>query len=467
MVKSGNDESLERVDERQANGKALRKQVPRRSHGEWAPASNRPDPIDLLQQQDAGRLDYLLPIKYGRMMASPFAFLRGSAVVMASDLSTVPRTDLDVALCGDAHLSNFGIFATPERNIVFDINDFDETYLGPFEWDVKRLAASAVVAGRGNGFDAKTNSELAQIVAGVYRDAMGKLAAMTVLDVWYYAVDSSDVVNLFRTYAAGSVQQAKNTFKKARRRTGERTLAKLTQTVDGKLQIINNPPLVVRLDNLMTDEEKAAAREQGNIQKAWQSYLESLPLERRRLLTRYRITDAALRVGGVGSVGTRCLIALLEGDRPEDAIILQQKESGPSALAAYLPARSFASEAERVVVGQRLMQASSDIFLGWSRTQTGRDYYWRQLKDMKGSFNVDALGPQGLGTYLAVCAACLARAHARSGDPVVISSYLGKSDVWMQAMAQFADRYADQTELDYQALVTAVKQGRIVAETGI
>ena len=467
MVKSANGERSKSVDEREANGKALRKQTPRRSHGEWAPASNRPDPIDLLQQQDAGRLEYLLPIKYGRMMASPFAFLRGSAVVMASDLSTMPQTGLDVALCGDAHLSNFGIFATPERNIVFDVNDFDETYLGPFEWDVKRLAASAVVAGRGNGFDAKTNSELAQIVAGVYRDAMAKLAAMTVLDVWYYAVDASDVVNLFRTYAAGSVKQAKNTIKKARRRTGERTLEKLTQVVDGKREIINSPPLVVRLANLMTDEEKAAAREQGDIQKTWQSYLESLPLDRRRLLTRYRITDAALRVGGVGSVGTRCLIALLEGDRPEDAIILQQKESAPSALAAYLPGRSIASEAERVVVGQRLMQASSDIFLGWSRAQTGRDYYWRQLKDMKGSFNVDALGPQGLGTYLAVCAACLARAHARSGDAVVISSYLGKSDVWIQAMAQFADRYADQTELDYQALVTAVKQGRIVAETGI
>lgn len=447
--------------------KELRKQVPRSSHGEWVPAADRPDPISLLQQQDTGRIQYLLPVKYGRMMASPFAFLRGSAVVMAADLATTQSTGLEVVLCGDAHLSNFGIFATPERNIAFDINDFDETYPGPFEWDVKRLAASAVVAGRGNEFDAKTCTKLAEVVAGVYRDAIHRLAGMTILDVWYYRIDASDVINLFLQYAAGSAKMAKQTIKKARSRTAARTLGKLTHVVDGKREIVNSPPLVVRLSALMTEEEKGAVRQQGDIEQAWKAYLQSLPIERRRLLTRYHITDAALRVGGVGSVGTRCLIALLEGDRPEDAIILQQKESGPSALAAYLSNRDFASEAERVVVGQRLMQASSDIFLGWSKATEGTDYYWRQLKDMKGSFQIDALGPQALGTYLAICAACLARAHARSGDPVAISSYLGKSDAWIRAIAQFADRYADQTENDHRALVDAINNGRIRAMPGV
>lgn len=452
---------------RLAAGKAVRNAVPRRSHGDWQPASDRPDPLDLLQQQDEGRLHYLLPIKYGRMMASPFAFLRGSAVVMASDLSSTPRTGLEVALCGDAHLANFGIFATPERNLVFDINDFDEIYLGPFEWDVKRLAASAVVAGRGNGFDAKTCRELARGVASVYRDAIRELASKTLLDVWYYQIDATNAVNLFRTYAAGSAEQAKKTIKKARRRTSARTLEKLTHVVDGKREIINNPPLVVRLTNLMTDEEKAAAREQGDIEQAWQAYLASLPLERRRLLTRYRITDVALRVGGVGSVGTRCLIALLEGDRPEDAIILQQKEADASALAAYLNPLEFSSQAERVVVGQRLMQASSDIFLGWSNSRKGIDYYWRQLKDMKGSFDVDTLDPQGLGAYLAICAACLARAHARSGDPIAIGSYLGTSNAWPDALERFATAYADQTEKDHQALLAAVEDARIMATPGV
>ena len=467
MTDDQHDDRPTGVAARQDSGKETRRLVPRRSQGEWMPATDRADPINLLQQQDKGRIEYLLPIKYGRMMASPFAFLRGSAVIMASDLATTQSTELEVALCGDAHLSNFGIFATPERNIVFDINDFDEVYFGPFEWDLKRLAASAVVAGRSNGFDAETCTQLAQVVAGIYRDVMRKAAGMPILDVWYSRVDADDVVSMFTKYAAGSAKQAQKTVKEARRRTSTRTLEKLTHVVNGKREIINSPPLVVRLSELMTDEEKAAARQQGDLEKAWQGYLESLPLERRRLLIRYRITDAALRVGGVGSVGTRCLIALLEGDRPQDAIILQQKQSGPSALAPYLKPHALTSEAERVVVGQRLMQASSDIFLGWSKDATGIEFYWRQLKDMKGSFDVSALDPQGLGTYLAICAACLARAHARTGDPIAISSYLGKSDVGIKAIGQFAMAYADQTKKDHQSLLDAIDSGRVVATPGV
>jgi uncharacterized protein (DUF2252 family) len=453
-------------EERRQMAKALRKRVPRSSHRDWQPAPDRPDPISLLLQQDKGRLPYLLPIKYGRMLASPFAFLRGSAVVMAADLAKTPVTGLEVTLCGDAHLSNFGIFATPERNVVFDINDFDETYPGPWEWDVKRLAASAVVAGRDKGFDDETCRKLAVLVGKTYREAMQRAAAMTILDVWYFHVDASSVVKLFATYAQASAKQASKTVQKARMQTAGHTLEKLTHVVDGKRQIINAPPLVVRLSQLLTDEQKAAARDQGDVQQAWQAYLDSLPRERRVLLKHYRIADAALRVGGVGSVGTRCAIILLEGDKPEDALILQQKEVDPSALAAYLPQQTFASQAERVVFGQHLMQASSDIFLGWNPGKSGRDYYWRQLKDMKGSFDVAAFDADGFATYLAVCALCLARAHARAGDAAAISSYLGSSTVFDDAIGHFALAYADQTQHDYQALVDAVDQGRIVAQTG-
>ena len=460
------NESLS-VEDRRAQGKSLRKQVPRGSHGEWAPAADRPDPLALLQAEDKGRLQQLLPIKYGRMLASPFAFLRGSALVMASDLAASPVSGLEVILCGDAHLSNFGIFATPERDVVFDVNDFDECYPGPWEWDLKRLAASAVVAGRGNGFDDKTNKKLAAKVSKAYREAMKKLAAMSNLDVWYYHVDASTVVQLFDQRAKRSAKQAQKTVKKAQSHTTAHTMDKLTEIVDGKRQITSAPPLVVRLSDLATEEQKKEAADHGEIQHAWQAYLESLPQERRRLLKRYHITDAALRVGGVGSVGTRCMIALFEGEKPEDALILQQKEADHSALEPYLSMREFDSQAQRVVVGQRLMQASSDIFLGWDEARTGTQYYWRQLKDEKGFFDVTTLDVDGLATYLAVCAACLARAHARAGEPAAISGYLGGYDVFDKAISKFAVAYADQTEKDYQALVDAVNNGHIVADTGV
>jgi uncharacterized protein (DUF2252 family) len=453
-------------EERAALGKSFRKQAPRSSHGDWTPAPDRPDPISLLQAQDEGRLQHLLPIKYGRMLASPFAFLRGSAVVMASDLAASPVTGLHVVLCGDAHLSNFGIFATPERNLVFDINDFDEAYPGPWEWDLKRLAASAVLAGREHGFKEEVCRQLATVVSRTYRQAMRRFFEAAILDVWYHQVDADLVLDVFKTYAGKSAKEAEKTFKKADARTSERTLEKLTEVVDGKRQIVNNPPLLERLSDLSTEEYQQVTEQV--LESAWFAYVNSLPEERRRLLARFRVTDAALRVGGVGSVGTRCMIGLLEGDADRDAIILQQKEAGPSALEPYLPQVDYASQAQRVVIGQRLMQAASDIFLGWHQsTLTGTQYYWRQLKDKKGSFDMQKLDERGMGTYLAVCSLCLARAHARTGDAAAISGYLGSGTVFDDAISRFAVAYADQTERDYQALVDAVDTGRIVAETGI
>jgi len=461
------DQQLLSVEERTTQGKSLRKQVPRRSHGEWTPATDRPDPLSLLQAQDEGRLEHLLPIKYGRMVASPFAFLRGSAVVMASDLAGTPVTGLDAALCGDAHLSNFGIFATPERNLVFDLNDFDEVFIGPWEWDLKRLAASAVVAGRQNGFKEDDNRKLAELVARAYREAMNRFSNSPILDVWYFHVETKKILALLESYYQKAAKDTAKIIKKARKKTQAHTLEKLTQVVAGKRQFINNPPLLVRLSDLLTEEQKSQVKEQ-DIKKAWFEYLNSLAQERRVLLSRFRMADAALRVGGVGSVGTRCSILLLEGSTQQDAIILQQKEAGPSVLEAYLPRRDYSSYAQRVVIGQRMMQAASDIFLGWNQSpMSTRQYYWRQLKDMKGSVDVTTLDERGLGAYLAVCSLCLARAHARTGDPVAITGYLGNGDVFDQAISKFAFAYADQTERDHQALVEAIENGQISSETGI
>jgi uncharacterized protein (DUF2252 family) len=454
-------------DERLKAGKELRKAVPHGSHGEWHPAPDRPDPVSLLQAQDEGRVEQLLPIKYGRMLESAFTFYRGSAVLMAADLANTPVSGFDAVLCGDAHLSNFGVFATPERKLVFDLNDFDEVYPGPWEWDLKRLAASAVIAGRDNGFKAKDNRKLARLVARVYREAMHRFAKESVLDVWYYHVEAEQVLALFDQHSQKGAKSTKKMLRKARTKTREATLEKLTKVVDGKRQIVNDPPLLVRLEDLMTDEQKAQIPEQ-HVEAAWSDYLGSLPVERRLLLSKFRIADGALRVGGVGSVGTRCTILLLEGSAHKDAIILQQKEAGPSVLEAYLPDRGYSSHAERVVIGQRQMQAASDIFLGWHQSAlSDQQYYWRQLKDMKGSVDVATLDKAGLGTYLAVCSLCLARAHARTGDPAAIAGYLGKSKAFDKAIGNFAEAYADQAERDYQALVEAVNSGRIIAQTGV
>jgi uncharacterized protein (DUF2252 family) len=461
------DDAMIANSERRERGETLRQLVPRSSHGAWAPSPDRPNPIDLLQTQDKGRLEHLLPIKYGRMVESPFAFLRGSAAVMAADLAATPATGLQAQLCGDAHLSNFGVFATPERKLVFDINDFDETYPGPWERDLKRLAASAVVAGRENGFADEVNRKLAQAVSKAYRWAIRHLAQMPALDVWYYHVEADAVLEVLERSSKKAKKSARKMVKKARRRTQVQTLEKLTEVVDGRRRLLNDPPLLVRLGEMVREEEKAQITEQ-DVEKLWKDYLASLPEERRLLLSRFRIADGALRVGGVGSVGTRCTILLLEGGAQDDALILQQKEAGASVLEPYVTKRDYTSQAKRVVTGQRLMQATSDIFLGWHEgSLTGTQYYWRQLKDMKGSVDVATLDEAGLETYLAVCSACLARAHARTGDAAGIAGYVGKKSTLDKAIADFAAAYADQTERDHQALVDAVESGRVVAEMGI
>jgi uncharacterized protein (DUF2252 family) len=457
---------ISRKESRQA-GKALRGEVPRSSHGFWEPDPERADPISLLQAQDEGRLEHLLPIKYGRMIESPFAFLRGSATVMAADLASTPATGLRVQLCGDAHLSNFGVFATPERKLVFDINDFDETYPGPWEWDLKRLAASAVVAGRENGFDDKLNRKLARSASKAYRQAMLRLSKVPILDVWYYHIEAVRVLEVLGQTSKNAKKSALKVVAKARRRTHAHSLEKLTEVVDGRRQFRNDPPLLVRLREMVGEENWAQFSGQG-VEKAWQEYMDSLPEERRLLLSRFRIADGALRVGGVGSVGTRCAILLLEGNSAKDAIVLQQKETGPSVLEPYLTRRNYASQAQRVVTGQQLIQAASDIFLGWNQgIMTGAQYYWRQLKDMKGSADVATRDEAGLETYLAVCGACLARAHARTGDAAAISGHIGKKNTLDKAIADFAVAYADQTERDHQRLVVAVNSGRVAAETGV
>lgn len=453
--------------ELQERGRALRELVPRSSHGMWVPDPSRPDPIDLLQEQDRNRIEQLLPIKYGRMLESAFAFMRGSAAVMASDLATTPVTGLQVQLCGDAHLLNFGIFATPERKLVFDINDFDETYPGPWEWDLKRLAASAVLAGREKGFGDEVNRKLAMVVGKYYRKAMERLSQAAFLDVWYYQVEVDKVLEVFEQASKRAGENAQKAVRKARESTREHTMEKLTEVVDGRRRIRNKPPLLVRLNDILPEERKAEITEQY-VENLYRDFVNTLPEERHQLVSHFRISDGALRVGGIGSIGTRCIIFLLEGANKDEALLLQLKEAGPSVLEPYVEKKDYTNHARRVVIGQKLMQAASDIFLGWIEDPgTGIQYYWRQLKDMKSSFDLNSLEEPGLETYLKVCSVCLARAHARTGDAACISGYMGKSDVFCEAITDFAVAYADQTESDYQALKEAVKSGRIKVEKGI
>lgn len=455
------------IHELQDRGRALREQTPRSRHRIWAPNPSRPDPVKLLEEEDSTRLKQLLPIKYGRMMESPLAFMRGSAVVMASDLATTPVSGLQVQLCGDAHLLNFGVFATPERKLVFDINDFDETYPGPWEWDLKRLAASAVVAGREKGFGDETSRKLAMAVSKYYQRAMLRLAQSAFLNVWYFQVDVDKVLEVFEQASKRAGKNAQKVVNRARGSTQERTIEKLTEVIDGRRRIRNSPPLLARLSEILPEERKAEITEQY-LEKLYQDFVNTLPEERHQLVSHFRITDGALRVGGIGSIGTRCIIFLLEGNERDEALMMQLKEADPSVLEPYVAKKKYASHAQRVVIGQKLMQAASDIFLGWIEDPgTGIQYYWRQLKDMKGSFDLNYLDEAGLETYLKVCSVCLARAHARTGDAACISGYIGKSDIFCEAITDFAVAYANQTESDYQALVEAVKSGRIIAEKGV
>jgi uncharacterized protein (DUF2252 family) len=449
--------------ERKAAGRALRAKVPMRLHGKWLPAADRPDPVTVLQARDEGRLEHLLPLKYRRMAKSPFAFLRGSAAVMASDLSTVPSTGIQTQLCGDAHIDNFGVFASPERRLVFDVNDFDETLPGPWEWDLKRLAASAVVTGRGLGFSDRVCRDAVAGAVGTYARVMASLSKMTALEVWYYSVDVEHLRSLF----SGSTRKASAGFRRmlseTRKSTHAQALNSLTKVTDGHRRFVVRRPFLAPLTELAPDRTEAEI--ERAVEAAWNAYVASVAVERRALLERYRVADAAMLVGGVGSIGMRCAVALLEGGAEDDAIILQQKAAGRSSLEAYLGGSRFRTGAERVVHGQRLMQAASDIFLGWhSGAATGDTFYWRQLSEMKGEFDTAALGRSGFAVYVAACAGCLARAHGRAGDPALISGYIGRGGALAEAISNFALAYADQTQRDHEALVAAVASGTLPAE---
>jgi Uncharacterized protein conserved in bacteria (DUF2252) len=456
--------------ERAARGKAARAEVPRRSHGEWEPSSKRPDPVELLQEQAASRVPELVPLRYGRMLVSPFTFYRGAAYLMASDLANGPRSGLHAQLCGDAHLSNFGAYAAPDRRLVFSVNDFDETLPGPFEWDVKRLVASFAVAGRDRGFDAKTRAKIHASVASAYREAMAGYAGMRNLDIWYDRVDVEDAVASFRAMAtAAQRKRLEKNLAKTRTKDSLAAFGKLTRLVDGEPRIVSDPPLIVPFDELAGENNEFTLEVVHGLIRA---YRRTLAGDRRKLLERFRFVDLARKVVGVGSVGTRAWIVLMLGRDGDDPLFLQAKEAQASVLEPFLGKSEFANHGQRVVEGQRLMQAASDIFLGWIHTEQSidgepRDFYLRQLWDAKGSAIVEVMEPNIMTAYGRLCGHTLAKAHARSGDPIAIASYLGTNDVFDRAMASFAEIYADQNERDYERLEQAVAAGAISAETGL
>jgi uncharacterized protein (DUF2252 family) len=453
------------VPERMERGKAARRAVPRRSHAEWAPAPGRRDPVDIVEQESEGRVPELVPIRYGRMLASPFTFYRGAAAIMAADLAGTPTSGIDVQLCGDAHLSNFGIFAAPDRRLVFDLNDFDETHEGPWEWDVKRLAASLEIAGRDRGFSQKRRQAVVLRAVASYRKAMRSFAEMSNLDVWYARLD----VDEFLAQQKGGAPAARRAAAKARSKNSGRAAAKLTEIVDGRLRIRNDPPLVVRLHEFVPERE--ANELEAAIQEVFDGYVASLTEDRRRLISTYRIVDIAHKVVGVGSVGTRAWIVLLEGRDGSDPLVLQAKEAGPSVLEPHTAASPYDNHGRRVVEGQRLMQGASDILLGWLHITAGldgnpRDFYMRQLWDGKASAEIETMGPTILARYGELCGWALARAHARSGDRVAIASYLGSGDQFDRAVVSFAEAYADVNDADYAAMQAAVDDGRLAIKAG-
>ncbi|SED32940.1 Uncharacterized conserved protein, DUF2252 family [Streptomyces sp. 3213] len=441
--------------DRAERGRAARKRVPRSAHAGWIPSVDRPDPVAVLERQGRDRLPELLPIRYGRMVASPFAFLRGSAAVMAADLASQPHTGLTVQLCGDAHLLNFGLYASPERALLFDLNDFDETFPGPFEWDVKRLAASLVVAARENGHDDTKAHRAALEATATYRTALRALARKGELAVWYDRIDADSLLPLVRS--ARNRRRVESSLTRARRRTSLHAVGKLTETVDGRRRIVHDPPLL----------EPAGASDMAAVRKIFSDYRSTLSEERRLLLDRYRFVDAARKVVGVGSVGTRCFIVLLAGRDQDDPLFLQIKEARKSVLEEHLPSGPYLHPGHRVVAGQRLLQAASDIFLGWMTGPQGRAFYWRQLRDMKGSADVAGMSPPELLAYGRLCGTALARAHARSGDRIAIAAYLGGTDTFEHAVADFASAYATQTTADHATLGAAVAAGVVTAAPGI
>jgi uncharacterized protein (DUF2252 family) len=456
--------------ERAARGKAARGEQPRSVHADWASAPRRADPIDLLEEQARTHLPELRPIRYGRMLVSPFTFFRGAAYLMAADLADGPRTGLRTQLCGDAHLSNFGIFAAPDRRLVFSINDFDETLPGPFEWDVKRLAASFAVAGRDRGFDDEMRRTAVMTTVRSYREAMARFATMRNLDVWYTRLDVARIREQL------GAEMSRKQLKRLRTRVADvhtkdrmRALAKLCETVDGELRIAGNPPLVTPIEDVLPGAEQRHLEDV--VRRMIRTYRRTLPLDRRRLLASYRYVHAARKVVGVGSVGARAWILLLVGRDDADPLFLQFKEAHASVLEPFLGPSQFSHYGRRVVDGQQMMQAASDIMLGWERINTidgeQRDFYIRQLWDAKGSAEVELMEPSGLEAYGRICGWTLARAHARSGDRIAVAAYLGRGDTFDRAMASFAEAYADQNERDYNALREAAASGRVAAKTGV
>jgi uncharacterized protein (DUF2252 family) len=455
-----------RVDSR-TRGKRARELAPRSRHGRWEPAADRPDPVEVLERQAADRLEELVPIRYGRMLVSPFAFYRGAAAIMAADLAPTPTSGIRVQACGDAHLANFGGFAAPDRRLIFDINDFDETLPGPWEWDVKRLAASLEIAGRDREFGRKQRVIAVQSAATEYREQIRRLAKVGSLEAWYERVDLDLLRDRFADLAEEeAVASFDRNVAKARRKTSGRAFTKLARDVDGEIRIVSDPPMITPLDELLD----AASLEQASaeIRRIFADYRATLPQNLRKLLDRFRLVDVARKVVGVGSVGTRAWIMLLLGRDHAEPLFLQIKEAQRSVLEPYTAKSIYARQGRRVVEGQRVMQAAGDILLGWTSAVgfdgKRRDFYVRQLWDAKGSARIDRLTPRGMAIYARLCGGVLANAHARSGDRVAIASYLGGGDHFDRAMVEFATRYAEQNERDYAALRAAAGSGRVRAE---
>jgi uncharacterized protein (DUF2252 family) len=459
------------VPERVARGKAARAEVPRSSHAVFEPAAARPDPVDLLERQAQSRVPELVPIRYGRMLVSPFTFYRGAAMIMAHDLAPTPRSGLNVQCCGDAHLSNFGLFASPERRLVFDINDFDETLPGPWEWDIKRLAASMLIAARDNGYRVKDQERVVLSTVGQYRTAMREFAGMQNLAVWYARLEiESLLAERAAQFKPRTLTRTKKTIAKARARDSMSAFSKLTRSNNGQVQIVDQSPLIVPLSQLAPSGEREDLLHE--LRELLRVFHDSLDPDRRLLLEQFRLTDFARKVVGVGSVGTRAWIALLLGRDANDPLFLQIKQAEASVLEEHLGPSEYDNHGQRVVTGQRVMQATSDIFLGWVHVDSPldgqpRDFYGRQLKDWKGSAEIDQMIPEAMAAYGKLCGWTLARAHARTGDRVAIAAYLGGGAGFDRAILEFSNAYAEQNERDYQQLVAAVKSGTITAQVGL
>jgi uncharacterized protein (DUF2252 family) len=483
------------VDERRSRGNEAAVQVPRQAHEGWEPAAGRPSPVGVLADQEDDRLSDLVPVRHGRMLISPFTFYRGAAAVMAQDLRGTPVAGLAVQLCGDAHLSNFGVFGSPERRLVFDLNDFDETLPGPFEYDVKRMVTSFVIAARENGFCGSDAQAVARAAAEEYRTAMAEFAGLGMMDVWYASLDEDKIRAVLRgtveniskakksaksakqkKRARAQAKQAKKAARtaakagqKAHTRDSLQALSKLGEQVGGRYRIVSQPPVIIPLRELAFAMAPELSPEQieAGIRDQFSAYRATLQPDRRHLLEQFEMVDAARKVVGVGSVGTRAYIVLLQGRDASDPLFLQIKEATSSVLEAHLPRSRYRQHGQRVVQGQRLMQAASDIYLGWTRGPRGRDFYWRQLRDMKGAAVVEAMTPLGLGAYARLCGWTLARAHARSGDSVAIAAYLGEGDEFDRAIIDFAVRYAHQNERDHAEFAAAVKTGELAVVEGV